>query len=349
MSVARRGAEAGERRRDGLDAAAGDQADPRAVRAGPRRHDPPVGEERVGGGSEHPARLAHLRLHRAERLAVGVEVPPARPVGDPVQDACWRPAGLGYGLVGSAGDAPRVGHGPVRGEGADPQLGVVPRHVGVVPAHPRQALSVGGHRRRGGEVVALGQHDRAPGAFERDRLPGLAGRGRLPGAVQGHGDEVVDDLARGQVPLPHAHDPPPVGRDHRVGVAPRLAGRRLGSERLGRFSGTEAPQPLIVPVGGDQRVSVEGVAAAAILVDSSAGGEARRQQVGEDAVGAGGGHDLAGGVVGAQLVPHDPVAGGLDLSEPDGPVDQEVGGDRGRPAAVRSHGASHRGMVRDLR
>ena len=71
-------------------------------------HDRAVGEEPVRRTVEDPGRVRELGLHRRERLQPRaldqpVQVPPAAPVADEMEDAVGRPLGLGDGLVRATG------------------------------------------------------------------------------------------------------------------------------------------------------------------------------------------------------------------------------------------------------
>ena len=183
--------------------------------------DAAVGEEVVGGLAEDPVGLGELGLHRGERLAVAVEVPPAGAVGDPVQGAGGRPPGLGDRLVRAAGDR------------AGLQDGAVPGHAGVVPRQPGQA-AVRGEAGGGVEVVAGGDDRRLA-------VPQL--------------DDVVDHLAV-EVALADADQAVARGRRRRrsgrrsaigagIGRAGRGTGRRSWRSRRCRRRRRRRPAVLV--------------------------------------------------------------------------------------------------------
>src|SRR5437773_10141206 len=123
-----------------------------------------LAQHRVVGSAEHPLRYTELFFSVAKPLVAmtshAVEVPPARPVGDEVKLAPRSPLWLADRLARTAGHLRRRADRSVRGELADPELGAVPGHAGVVPREPGEAASVGAELRRRVEVVAAGEHDR---------------------------------------------------------------------------------------------------------------------------------------------------------------------------------------------
>jgi len=111
------------------------------------------GHDRVAAGegecrlAEHPLRHAELRRHRRQRLRRAidqtVEIPPTASVRNEVERAVRREGGLEHRLPRAAGDPARR-RGPAGAvELGDIERGRVPRHVGVVPAEPREAITVG--------------------------------------------------------------------------------------------------------------------------------------------------------------------------------------------------------------
>ena len=141
------------------------------------------------------------------------------------------------------------------------------------------------------------------------------------------------------VALAHADHPVGVGGEAAVGVAVAVVVGGLGRERervVG--AGVEAPEALVGPVGEDEVGLVEAPGPAAVLVHPGAGGEALGQHV--DALAAGAvAHDLdAAALLGPGLgPPHvDQADGGLADRHALG--HDQLGGDRRRPAAVRTLG-----------
>ena len=124
--------------------------------------DPAVVEERVRRDTEQPLWPAELRIHRADRVHVAVdltiEVPPVRAVRDEVQDTVRTPLRLEDRLrCRLPGDEAFAGHRPGLVEVRDPQLGAVPREVRQIPGEPRELGAVGRDARRREEVATA--HD----------------------------------------------------------------------------------------------------------------------------------------------------------------------------------------------
>ncbi len=107
--------------------------------------DPASGKEDVQRHVEDPLRLAELGLDRRERgdRAIDldpVEVPPAGPVGDEVQQPVRRPRRLEDRLFQSTRDQARVRCAAVGCQVGEPEFGAVPRHVGMVPFESRRSF-----------------------------------------------------------------------------------------------------------------------------------------------------------------------------------------------------------------
>ena len=129
------------------------------------------------------------------------------------------------------------------------------------------------------------------------------------GGVEGHGDQLVVDLAGGPVMLVHANHPTAVRGDHRVRKPLGPGGLGLGGQRA-RFlanAGADQPQPLVLPVGEDDGIPMDGIATAAVLVDLTPGGESGRDDVDRRVAGSEGHDDLAAGFVGSTFVPVHPA------------------------------------------
>src|SRR4029077_13895160 len=95
------------------------------------------------------------------------------------------------------------GNCAIRRATADPQLGAVPRHVGVTPFEPREQRIVRTEARSGIEIVARNQRPWRSRSIER------------------YVDERIDRLARaGLVILAHPHHAAPYAINHAVCVAP---------------------------------------------------------------------------------------------------------------------------------
>ena len=79
---------------------------------------------------------------RPTRVQHGQVGPPTL-VGQEEQGAVGSPPRLGHGHARTPGDPSRRGQNALRVQGARPQLGGVPRHVGVVPLQPCQRAAIG--------------------------------------------------------------------------------------------------------------------------------------------------------------------------------------------------------------
>ena len=227
------------------------------------RDDRAVGQEAVRRAVEQPGRVGELGLERRERLeprARGepVDVPPARPVADEVEDAVGRPLRLGDRFVDAARGQIARAEAAVVDEGGDPQARGVPRHVGVIPFEPGEPPPVGRRTRRGEEIRALVQDARRTFAVERD----------------------VDDrgarLAVAGVVLADGQEPPASRVEAEVGVAIGA----LGRDRLGRVvAGVEPVQPAVRHVREQDRAAGDGIGATTVLVDPRPDVEWRRGHV----------------------------------------------------------------------
>jgi len=201
-----------------------------------------------------------------------VHVPPASPVGDHVQHPVGPPLGLkkrlapgghasGTGQVAPLGVGNQVGH---------PQLGVVPRQVGVVPTNPGQAGSVRGDPGPGHEVGTGGDH------VDPHR------------PVGGHGHQLVGRLATcrvDRVGFANAHVPATVRRGPPVCVAQGPRGVGLRSQQHGTTVRRPTHQPLVGPVGVDEDAVGHPPGPPAVLVDTGPHIDAWRDHVGRCAVG----------------------------------------------------------------
>jgi hypothetical protein len=190
----------------------------------------------------------------------------------------------------------------------------------VVPLQPGQPAAVGADPGAGVEVAARGEHDRFA-------------------AVDGHRDQLVDDLAV-VVAFAHADQQAAVGGWAGVGVAVGGGGRRLGGDRPRRGrAGVLAVQALVGVAGEEQGVATEGVAAAAVLVDPGAGVDTLPGHVLDSGdPGFGGADDLAAALQGPALDPvHAPTAH-PDLVERHPAGGDQLGADRRRPGAVGGGG-----------
>ena len=287
--------------------------------------------ERVGRHREIPLRLAELGLHRRQRLdravALAIEVPPAAAaVRNEIEIAVGRPTRLEHRFVRPARDPARLGHRAIDLDLADPRLGGDPRHVGMIPGEPGQALAIRAYTRRRVEVVArdedLGRRLSAGEVDARQRVDHLTGA-----------CVVFVDADQAAVP--------PI--DHAVGVAQRACRDRCRGEGARGVAGILAIETLVGEVREVDGAVLHGERAAAIFV------HARADVVGVGIVGRHGiGLAARDGPVDEasslllrlELGPVDRVAVERDLVEPDRLGHDEIGGDRGRPGTVgaRDHG-----------
>ena len=225
------------------------------------------------------------------------------------------PARFGDRLAGPARD-----HGLLAvGQDADHELGRVPRHRRVVPAHPGQQRAVRAEPGRRDEVRPRDQH------FRLARRPGV------------EADDLVDDLdgRRAVVAFPHADDRAAVGGEVAVGEAVGAQGRGLRGERLRLAALFEPVEPLVGPVREPDDAVADPPRRAAVLVDGGARVEALRQQVDAHPVGAPP-HELgAPALAGPPLRPHDSVPVDGQLAQPHRVGHHELGRERGGPGPVR--------------
>ncbi len=291
------------------------------------REDPAVVRERVRRAAEDPGGVAELRLHRRQvaRGAVeavgaieGVQVPPAGLVRDVVQDAVGAPGGLHDRDPGAAGDGPGGAERAVGEHLGDAEAGRVPGHARQVPLEPGEARAVGRRARRGDEVRA--RHDHPAGAI---------------GAVEGDRDELVDDEVRavGLVRVVGlAHRVEAVARGVEAHVREPAAVRRRQGDRLGEAAGVEPPQPAVLGGRGDDPATVDGIRAAAVLVDPVADGERGGRQLVRRAVGRVAQQRPPAALGRPRLEPVDVVAVEPRLGQRDRRRRHELDVDRGAPA-----------------
>ena len=178
------------------------------------RDDRAIGEEAVARAVEDPGRIGELGLHRRERLeprpvVQSIEVPPAGPVADKVQDAVWRPFGLDDRLVEPARGEVATGRASRPRDRRRPAARSRPRACPGDPTRARRAGSRRGRARRGEEVrpvtrtrgVAIPRRAGSRRWPRRDRPrpsaprgpPGTAGRGRAQVGVAVRASGVIGD------------------------------------------------------------------------------------------------------------------------------------------------------------
>ena len=291
--------------------------------------DPAVVEERVRRDAEHPLWPAELRIHRADRvhlaLDLAIQVPPAGAVRDEVQDTIRTPLRLEDRLrCRLPGDEAFAGHRPGRVEFRDPQLGAVPREVRQIPGEPRELGAVGRDARRREEVAAV--HD--------DR--------RITGTVRRDGHDLVDDAVV-LMAFADADHPHPV-RGHaavRVPDAPvRL--RRDGRRRL---PGIVTVEPLIGEVRREDDAAMHDVRASAVLVHLGPGVGAWRRHVDRRSPGIGPDDHGPSALRRTALDPVRRTVLQPHVGERHAALDEHRRTDRGAPRAVRrDRPLTHRGL-----
>ena len=162
--------ELGERRLDLADELARRDVEQPVV-PGPAadRDDRAVGEEPVRRAPEDPRRVGELGLHRGQRLEARsldqpVQVPPAAPVRDEMEDPVRAPLGLGDRFVRATGREIGLAERAIGGDRRDAQAGGLPGHGRVVPLEPGETVARGRDPRRRHEVQrrSRGRADRAP-------------------------------------------------------------------------------------------------------------------------------------------------------------------------------------------
>ncbi len=293
--------------------------EPVGAGSGVGEHQPAVRQQRVPALPEDPLRAGDVApgvdhdLDLAARPPA-VEAPQVGAVRQEQQAPVGSPLRLHDRLAGAAGDDRLGAVG-----GPDDELGGVPRHVGVVPLQPGQR-TVGPGSRVGHEVGPGDEH--------------------LGAAVRADPHDLVDDVGGAAalgVGLPDGEQP--VAGDHQVGVPRPGADRRLGGDRDGCVTaGVEPVQPLVGEVREPQDAAGDRPRAAAVLVHAGTGVERRGEHVGGRPVGRAPDDHRAAALGGTALGPPDVLAAGRavddHLPEPCRRADDELGGDRGGPAAV---------------
>jgi hypothetical protein len=236
-------------------------------------------------------------------------------------------------LAGAPRDPYRILDGAVGRERADPQLGRVPRHVGVVPGEPTERRAVGADARRGVELVSLDEH--------------AARRGIAVDVERDDGVDVLRALDEALV-FPHAQDAAARPVELVVGEAQIL----WCGERVRRAAPHLPVDPLVGEVRKIDDASARQVVAAAVLVHARTDVELRGGHVGVLPVVRSANEDVASVVRGAHLGPEHVVAVEGELPEADRARDDHVGRDGRLPGAARSaalrtvaHGSSYHRRV----
>ena len=76
-------------------------------------------------------------------------------IGNEIERAIGRPAGLEDRFIVAAGDFARRAERAVARDRCDEQLGAVPRHVGMIPREPGELAAIGADARVGIEIGAF--------------------------------------------------------------------------------------------------------------------------------------------------------------------------------------------------
>ncbi len=335
--------------------------------------DPAVGQLGQRRLPELPVRTVVLRRVVDEpsgplRRRPAPRLPPAAGVTHEQQAPVGQPRRLTNRLVVGPGDrGPTAGHPPTPGhrrpairpdpELADPQLRRVPRHVRVVPAHPRHrprggraAPDIGAVQvdpRRGEEVPAVdeqGNVARLRPVVRRDhlaRVPANVRVGRRPTEI--NRDDRPPDGAAGER-LPDGEHPLPGRRQ--VAVPPLRPGRRSRREGDRRPPGIEPVDALVglVDVGHRAGRRQQAVRAAAVLVHPRPQARAGWRNVLGPAAGHGPHEHLPAAVLRPALQPVQGIAVGGQAGPRPAAGSHLGGGERRRPLAVRA-GAGRRRLV----
>ena len=182
-------------------------------RDSPKTHCGPPTSASIGRAARRGPRPAGPRAPSGRRLhQPGAVAPPEAPAGAQSGSATEtgaraRGSPAGWSRPRRDRRLARPGwRGPRRGRGRSrrPELGGVPRHVGVVPLQPARGRPSGDTR---GAATKSGPR----------AAPTTTGSAPV---APSDGDDLVGDRVVGAlVPLPHADDPPTVGGDDAVGVA----------------------------------------------------------------------------------------------------------------------------------
>ncbi len=232
-----------------------------------------------------------------------VEVPPVGSIGHDAEPAVGTPLRLHECLVAVAGE-PALIRRSTTDEIRDPQFGRVPRHVGMHPLDPDDALAVGRDPWRRVEVGARGDRE------------------QLHRPVRGDGDDAVLGLsAIGAVAFVDAHEPVAVGGDAAVGVSQRAGLVGFGRQQHGLAPGNDAAEALIVELDVVGDAVGDPPRSPAVLVDGGAHVGAGRRDL--DGVTVSPPHERGSPLLLRALFgPPDVVTVGDDLGDADGTADQ---------------------------
>ena len=257
-----------------------------------RRDEPRFVGERPRRGPEDPLGTTELRGHRVDGFhlpgAHTVEIPPIGAIRHEVQRAVGRPPGLEDRLAAAAGRQCRRPEPAVRADLRGPQLGAVPRHVGMAPRQPRQPRAVGTEAGARIEIVTRGDHRH--------------GRRRT---VERQAHERVDGFAiRRRVILAHADQPRARGVGRVIRVA-EPAGRR---ERLWHAAPLEPVHSLVGEFGEVGDPLGHGVGGPAVLVDAGPHVGSLGRDVRDPALGAARDHDTSAAIFRPPFEPIEVVA-----------------------------------------
>ena len=194
-------------------------------------------------------------------MALAVQVPPAGPVRDEVQDALGAPLGLHDGLLRAAGDVSGWAEPPIRSKVGHPQVGAIPGHPWPVPGQPGKSTTIGAGPGGGVEVMPAGHHP------------------RLSRPIHGKRHELIDHVLT-LMAFSHTHQQLAGRHESQVGVPQARRRRRLRTDRHRIARSVDAVQALVALAAGKQRPARWEVGPAAILMDPRTDVELGRHSVG---------------------------------------------------------------------
>ena len=208
----------------------------------------------VAREAEHPVRLHDVERPARHEAQVAraeldsIQIPPVGAIGGNGQRSVGGPFGLLQRLVSVADQATRIVR-PTVTEFGQPQLGRVPRHVGVHPLHPCEQSAIGRHARRGEEVGAAGEHLDPERTIGRDR------------------DDLVDRFASiGPVTFADTHVPVPIRGDAPVRISQRAGRVGFGCQQHRFATDFDLAQPLVVELDVERDPAIDPPRTAAVLV-----------------------------------------------------------------------------------
>ncbi len=263
---------------------------------------------------ERPGRPAEFGIHRGQGDQISsielVEVPPACPVGHEIQHTLWRPLRLIDRLGRPAGHPPRVRRRAVRSQVGDNELRPVPRHIRVIPLHPRHLCAVRTDTREGVEISTRPDHDRLGRAIGRER------------------HDLVDRLTLGRMPLADTDNRPAVRRQLHVGVAQAGWDLWRGGNRDRIIATISTVKPLVGVITEERDILRDHIRRSAIFVDARAGIRIGRVDVFAVSPGVPADDNVTPTLRRARLEPAEVIAAQGHLAESDRARRNQVGCDR---------------------